>query len=57
MFPRRAFFVLALAFAAAIITALWVFGILTQGADLATADSSASYRVAIWRHVIDVIHQ
>ena len=55
--PKRGLFVLAVAFSAVIMTAPWVLGALTQGADYATADSSPSYRAAIWRHVIELISE
>ncbi len=55
--PKRGFFLISIAIATAIITAPWVIGALTQGAEYATADSSASYRAAIWQHVIEMIQQ
>lgn len=55
--PKRGFFMISIAIAAAIMTAPWVIGALTRGAEYATADSSASYRAAIWQHVIELIQQ
>jgi len=55
--PKRGLFLLAIAFSAVIMTAPWALGALTQGADYATADSSPSYRAAIWRHVIELIRE
>lgn len=55
--PKRGFFLISIAIAAAIMTAPWVIGALTRGAEYATADSSASYRAAIWQHVIEMIQQ
>lgn len=55
--PKRGFFLVSIAIAAAIMTAPWVIGALTRGAEYATADSSASYRAAIWQHVIEMIQQ
>lgn len=57
LLPKRGPFLLAVTFSAVIMTAPWVLGALTQGADYATADSSPSYRAAIWRHVIGLINE
>jgi peptidoglycan/LPS O-acetylase OafA/YrhL/O-antigen ligase len=57
LFPRRGFFLLAIAFSAVIMTAPWALDVVTQGADYASADSSSSYRAAIWQHVIGLIHE
>ena len=57
LLPKRGPFVIAIAFSAVILAAPWVLGALTQGADYATADSSPSYRAAIWRHVIELIRE
>lgn len=57
LLPKRGPFLLAVAFSGVIMAAPWVLGALTQGADYAAADSSPSYRAAIWRHVIELINQ
>ena len=35
----------------------WLFGLVAKGADFATADTSSSYRAAIWGRVITVINE
>ncbi len=55
--PRYAFRIMSSAIAILIMTAPLTFGLLTRGADFATATDSASYRAAIWARVIEIISQ
>lgn len=55
--PRHGFKILGALIALLIMTAPIVFGVLTQGADFATADDSSSYRAAIWQRVIALINE
>lgn len=55
--PRHGFKLLGLGVAAVIMSAPWVFGFITAGATFEGATDSASYRAAIWHHVIDLIQQ
>lgn len=55
--PRAGFKLLSVGLAGVIMSAPWLFGILTKGADFATADSSSSYRAAIWQRVITIINE
>jgi peptidoglycan/LPS O-acetylase OafA/YrhL len=55
--PRYGFRILGCLIALLLMTAPWVFGFLTQGADFATADDSNSYRAAIWQRVIALINE
>jgi peptidoglycan/LPS O-acetylase OafA/YrhL/O-antigen ligase len=55
--PRYGFRILGVVVAGLIISAPWVFGALSQGADFATADDSTSYRAAIWQRVISLINE
>ncbi len=55
--PRYAFRIMSSAIAILVMTAPLTFGLLTQGADFATATDSASYRAAIWQRVIEIINQ
>jgi peptidoglycan/LPS O-acetylase OafA/YrhL/O-antigen ligase len=55
--PRHGFKILALVLAALVMTAPLTFGLLSQGADFATADDSSSYRAAIWQRVIALINE
>lgn len=57
LMPRHGFKVIAILVAGVILSAPWLFGYLTQGADFATADDSISYRAAIWQLVIELIQQ
>ena len=56
LLPRFGFKLIGLLAAALIISAPYTFGMLTNGADFATAEDSASYRAAIWQHVIKMIN-
>lgn len=53
--PRHGFKLIGALVAFLLLSAPWTFGFLTQGADFATADDSASYRAAIWQRVIELI--
>ncbi len=55
--PRAGFKLLSVGLAGVIMSAPWLFGLLTKGADFATADSSSSYRAAIWQRVITIINE
>lgn len=55
--PRHGFKLIGFLIAALILSAPWVLGALTAGADFATADDSVTYRAAIWHRVIELIHQ
>lgn len=55
--PRIGFKLLGLGTASVIMSAPWVFGFITAGATYANATDSASYRAAIWHHVLDLIHE
>lgn len=55
--PRHGFKILGILIALLLMTAPWVFGFLTQGADFATANDSSSYRAAIWQRVIALINE
>ena len=55
--PRTGFKLLSVGIAGVIMSSPWLFGMLTKGADFATADSSSSYRAAIWQRVITIINE
>ncbi len=55
--PRWGFKILGGLIALVVISAPIGFGLLTQGADFETATDSASYRAAIWQHVITLINE
>lgn len=55
LLPKAGFKLIALGTAALLMTAPLAFGLLSQGADFATADDSSSYRAAIWQRVITLI--
>lgn len=55
--PRAGFKFLSVGLAGVIMSAPWLFGLVAKGADFATADSSSSYRAAIWRRTIDIINE
>ncbi len=55
--PRAGFKLLSVGLAGVIMSSPWLFGFLTKGADFARADSSSSYRAAIWQRVIEVINE
>ncbi|MEQ1780888.1 MAG: acyltransferase family protein [Hyphomonadaceae bacterium] len=57
LLPRSGFKLLSVGLAGVIMSTPWLFGFLTKGADFATADSSSSYRAAIWNRVITVINE
>ena len=57
IFPRSGFKLLGLGIAIYIMTAPFTFGILSSGADSATASNSIDWRLAIWKRVIEIIHQ
>jgi peptidoglycan/LPS O-acetylase OafA/YrhL/O-antigen ligase len=57
LLPRHGFRIIAALFAIGVMTAPFSFGMLTQGADFATADDSSSYRLAIWQRVLQVINE
>jgi O-antigen ligase len=57
LFPNSGFKILGLGIAAVIMSAPWVFGYLSAGADAARAGDSAEWRLAIWKRVIEVINQ
>jgi peptidoglycan/LPS O-acetylase OafA/YrhL/O-antigen ligase len=56
-FPRIGFKLLSVGLAGTIMSAPWLFGFLTAGATFAAADSSSSYRAAIWQRVISIINE
>ena len=55
--PKSGFKLLSVGIAGTILSAPWLFGLLTKGADFATANSSSSYRAAIWQRVITIINE
>lgn len=55
--PKIGFKLLSLGLAGVIMSAPWLFGFLTAGATFANADSSSSYRAAIWQRVITIINE
>jgi len=55
VFRRIGFFIIALIIALIVLIAPMVVGLIAQGADASLADDSISYRLAIWRRVLDVI--
>ncbi len=55
--PRIGFKLLSVGLAGVIMSAPWLFGLVAKGADFATADSSSSYRAAIWNRVINIINE
>ena len=55
--PRAGFKLLSVGLAGLIMSAPWLFGLLAKGADFATANSSSSYRAAIWARTIEVINE
>lgn len=55
--PRHGFKILGGLIALMVLTAPLIFGVISQGADFATADDSSSYRAAIWQRVIELINQ
>jgi O-antigen ligase len=57
LFPRNGFRLIGAGIALVVQTAPLLFGILSANADAATATGSASQRLAIWKRVIEVIHE
>jgi O-antigen ligase len=57
IFPRSGFKLLGVIFAGIIMGAPQIFGYLSRGADAVTATDSVDWRLAIWRHVIEVINK
>ena len=55
--PKHGFKILGLLIASLLMSAPWLYGFLSKGADFATANDSASYRAAIWQRVIELINQ
>lgn len=55
--PQSGFKLIGVLIAILIMSAPWTFGLITQGADYATADDSISYRAAIWQRVIELIQE
>jgi len=55
LFPRYGFRILGAVLAFIVVGAPLVFEYITRGADAATATTSAEWRLAIWRRVLDVI--
>lgn len=57
LLPRAGFKLLSVGLAGLIMSAPLLFGLVSKGADFATADSSSSYRAAIWGRTIEVINE
>ena len=57
IFPRSGFRLLGVTLATIILAAPQIFGYLSRTADAVTATNSADWRLAIWRHVIEVINK
>jgi O-antigen ligase len=57
LFPSSGFKILGLGIATVIMTAPWLFGYLSAGADATMASDSAEWRLAIWKRVVEVINQ
>ena len=55
--PRAGFKLLSVGLTGVIMSSPWLFGFVAKGADFATADSSSSYRAAIWQRVITIINE
>ena len=57
IFPRNGFRILGGLIAAAVMTAPFVFQVITTGANAVTATNSVGYRQAIWQRVLEVISE
>jgi O-antigen ligase len=57
LFPRNGFRILGAILAFIVAAAPLFFEYITRGADAATATTSAEWRLAIWRRVLEVIHK
>ena len=57
VFPRNGFKILGALMAFTIAATPMVFGLISRGADAATATNSVDWRLAIWRRVVEVIRE
>jgi peptidoglycan/LPS O-acetylase OafA/YrhL len=56
-FPRIGLRVIATGLSGLVLTAPWMFGWLAKDADASLASSSMEWRLAIWRRVVELIHE